>query len=156
MHSPADSLEAQVDSRSEQYVCAQATKASNPQQTALTFVRQLANTAGAMEKRWKELGAPSSPSVAYLQQFPPFVVRHLLAHAELVHANPGDVLVSGNMEDRAGGFYLVLHGRVELHSHWTSAARHAPIVCFVCWALPLSSCPLAIVFIPGYPRGLEL
>jgi hypothetical protein len=135
-----------------QYMFTQATRATNPQQTARTFLRQLANTAGAIEKRWKELGVPNSPSVAYLKQFPAFVVRHLLAHAELIHAKPGDVIVSGNMEDRAGGLFLVLHGRVELHSHWVSTARDASIVCFAPLTVPL--CSLSIVSFRGYQSAI--
>jgi hypothetical protein len=109
-------------------LCAQAKKVSKAQQDAHDFVRQLATTSGAIEKRWKELGVPRGPRVAYLQQFPPFVMRQFLAQAELIHAAPGDILVSGEMVGRKGGVFLVLHGRVDLHSRWPSAARDASIV----------------------------
>ena len=96
---------------------------------SLSDVVKAAADTEAVLTLWRSHGVPNAPVVPFLEQFPAFAVRRLLAAARRLELERGTVLAEP--DDDTDGVYVLLDGRVDLHSWIASAHRDAELVRFL-------------------------
>ena len=105
------------------------------QQDGRSALKSLGRSSSVIAELWRGFGVHTTPRVPYLDQFPPYVARAMLMHAEVADFSAGDVIVrheAGAEWSREQGaaydVFVVLHGRVDVHSSAESAARDTAVV----------------------------
>lgn len=110
------------------------TEKKSHQQGGDAALTSLGRSSSVVAELWRSFGMPYKPCVPYLDQFPPYVARAMLMAAQVEDACQGEVIVQHDAgadrpkEEEARGVFVVLHGRVDIHSAVASAARDAALV----------------------------
>lgn len=105
-------------------------------------VSRLAADKQAVNDFWQSLGLCSPPCIPFLDQWPTFATRLLLASAHEIRVHQGDVLFEPWSD--IDGVFIILDGRIDLHNrHSGSVHRLAEeVLAFNAASRPFGQCCL--------------